>query len=55
MLNACNKIISNYVSIDYIIDSAITFENLIKDYKWNEPGINNKVNNELFYELNKYL
>ena len=55
MLNACNKIISNYVSIDYIIDSAITFENLIKDYKWNEPGINNKENNELFYELNKYL
>ena len=33
----------------------IKLENLIKDYKWNDPGKNNLDSNELISEINKYL
>jgi hypothetical protein len=26
-------------------------ENLLKDYRWNNPGLNNLENNELIFEL----
>ena len=55
MLNICNKIIANYVSIDSVINNMIKLENLIKDYKWNNPGKNNLDSNELISEINKYL
>ena len=55
ILNICNKIIANYVSIDNIIDNMIKLENLIKDYKWREPEINNFENNDLISEIKKHI
>ena len=55
MLNICNKIIANYVSIDSVTNNTIKLENLIKGYKWNDPGKNNLDSNELISEINKYL
>ena len=55
LLNICNKIIANYVSIDNIIDNMIKLENLIKDYKWREPEINNFENNYLISEIKKHI
>ena len=51
IIHLCNKIIYNYASIDTIIKNQILFENLIKDYKWNDPSLNNIEKNDLFIQL----
>ena len=51
----CNQIVYNYASLDNIIKNQILMENLIKDYKWNNPGLNNVENNSLFILLKTYL
>ena len=43
--------ISKYVSIDYLLLNQIKFENLMKDYKWNNPKLNDIKKNELIYKL----
>ena len=55
ILNICNKIISKYNSIDYVLYNNILFENLLKDYKWNNPSLNNLKNIELIKELFKLI
>ena len=51
IINMCNEIISNYASIDSIIYNQILFENLMKDYKWNNPELKNLDYNNLIFEL----
>ena len=46
-----NNIISKYYSIDYIVYNQLKLENLFKDYKWNEPGLNSIENNKMISEL----
>ena len=53
ILDICNKIISKYISVDSVLYDHILFENLLKDYSWNNPDLNNILNNELIKELNK--
>ena len=55
ILNICNKIISKYNSIDFVLYNNIIFENLLKDYKWNNPSLNNLKNIALIKELFKLL
>ena len=55
IINACNKILYKYASIDTIVYNQISMENLLKDYKWNDPSLNNVENNSLFIELKTYL
>ena len=55
ILDICNRIVSNYISIDSILNNMITFENLIKDYTWKDPRLNNLGNNELIKQLIKHL
>ena len=55
IINACNKILYKYASIDTIVYNQILMENLLKDYKWNDPSLNNVENNSLFIELKTYL
>ena len=55
ILSLCNKIISKYNSIDYVLYNNILFENLLKDYKWNNPSLNNLKNIELIKELFKLI
>ena len=55
LLNICNNIVSKYISIDHILDNLLKFENLLKDYKWNNPSLNNLDNIDLITDLKKYL
>ena len=55
IINLCDKIVFKYASIDNIVYNQILLENLFKDYKWNDPKLNNVVNNNLFNELKNYL
>ena len=55
IIHMCNKIIYQYASIDILIKNQILLENLIKDYKWNDPSLNNVENNDLFIQLKTYL
>ena len=52
-ISACNQILYKYLSIDYILYSLIKLENLFKDYKWNNPELNNIENNELIIKLKR--
>ena len=49
IIHSCNQIVYNYASIDEIIKNQILMENLMKDYKWNDPRLNNIENNNLFF------
>ena len=51
LINICNKILAKYLSFDLIAYNQILFENLLKDYKWNNPELNNLDNNNLIIEL----
>ena len=51
----CNEILSKYISIDYILYNQIKLENLFKDYKWNNPELNNIENNELINKLQNFI
>ena len=48
---ACNKIIKKYNSADNIIYQLMILENLIKDYKWNNPKLKGIQNNEMVIDL----
>ena len=51
IISKCNKLISQYYSIDNILYNQIKFENLLIDYKWNNPDLNKLDNNELIIQL----
>ena len=55
IIHMCNEIIYEFASIDTLIKNQILLENLIKDYKWNDPSLNNVENNNLFIQLKRYL
>ena len=44
----CNNIILKYYSIENILYNQFMFENLFKDYSWNNPELQNILNNESF-------
>ena len=45
IIDICNSILSKYTSIDTILFNQIIFENLLKDYKWNDYNLKNIGNN----------
>ena len=55
LIHICNKIVYKYAAIDLIIKNQILIENFLKDYKWNDPKLNNIENNDLFIKLKTYL
>jgi len=55
ILDICNKIISKYNSIDLVLYNHLRLENLFKDYKWNDPNLNNLLNNNLIKDLSKLI
>ena len=55
IINMCNQIVYKYASIDSMIKNQILLENIIKDYKWNNPELNNVENNNLLIQLKSYL
>ena len=50
-VETCNEIVSRYNSVDYILYNQIKLENLFKDYKWNDPKLNDINNNQLIMDL----
>ena len=55
LLSICNEILYRYISIDYILYNQIKLENLFKDYKWNNPKLNDIENNDLIISLKNYI
>ena len=55
IISKCNEIISKYFSIEYILYNQIKLDNLFKDYRWNDPALNNYDNNELIIELYDFI
>ena len=55
IIHMCNKIVYKYASIDGLIKNQILLENFFKDYKWNDPSLNNIENNNLIIQLKTYL
>ena len=55
IIHLCNKIICKYSSLDSLVRNQILLENLLKDYKWNNPSLNNIENNDLFKQINAYI
>ena len=53
-VSTCNEIVSRYNSVDHILYNQIKLENLFKDYKWNNPKLNDIKNNELIMDLNLF-
>ena len=51
IINTTNKIVYKYLSIDSLLISQMKIENLFKDYKWNNPLLNNVQNNKMIVEL----
>ena len=51
IINMTNKIAYKYLSIDSLLISQMKKENLFKDYKWNNPLLNNVQNNKMIVEL----
>ena len=51
LINNANDIVYKYLSIDYLLYNQIKLENLFKDYKWNNPALNNIQNNKMINKL----
>ena len=52
-ISKCDDMIYKYISIDYILSNQMKLENLLKDYKWNDPQKNNIGSNEMIIDLKK--
>ena len=50
-----NDLITKYYSIETIVFNQIKMENLLKDYKWNNPDLADINNNELIIQLNNLI
>ena len=55
IIKICNEIISKYLSINNILLNQLIFENLLKDYKWNNPALNDITKNELISKFNEII
>ena len=51
IIKICNKILSKFLSIESILYNQIMFENLLKDYQWNENNLRIIENNYLIKKL----
>ena len=51
IISSCNDIITKYYSVDTVIYNQLKLENLFKDYKWNNPRLNNIENIELISQI----
>ena len=55
LISTSNQIIYKYFSIENILYNQLKFENLLKDYKWNNPRLKSIKNIKLINQLNNYL
>ena len=55
LIEACNKIMLQYYSVENMLYNQIMLENLFKDYKWNNPELKNIFNNNSLYYIKNNL
>ena len=55
LISSCDNIILKYHSIENIIYNQFILENLLLDYKWNNPKLKNIINNKEFNKLKDIL
>ena len=55
LIDSCDEIIYNYYSVENMLYNQILFENLIKDYQWNNPELKSIHKNKFIIELKKYI
>ena len=55
IIKECNEIIAKISSIDKILVNMTILENIIMDYKWNNPELKIFKNNDLLKNLNKLI
>ena len=55
LMTLCSKIIYRFNSIENILYNQIRFENLLNDYKWNNPKLKNVQNNKTILEMRNNL
>ena len=55
LITLCNSIIYKYNSIENILYNQIRFENLLNDYKWNNPKLNDIQNKKTILEIRNNL
>ena len=51
IISICNELISKYNSIENTLYFQLKLENLLKDYKWNNPELGKLDNNQLIIQL----
>ena len=51
IISLCKEILAKYTSIDYLLFNQIKFDNLLKDYKWNNPKLRDIKENEFICKL----
>ena len=54
LIDACNKVSFRYLSIENILYNQLKFENLMKDYKWNNPNLKSINVHKYINEIKKY-
>jgi preprotein translocase subunit SecY len=54
-ITICNNIMEKYYSIENLIYSQFMLENLLQNYKWNNPDLNSIKNFELIYKLKQVI
>ena len=55
IISTSNEILSKYFSVEKILYNQIKFENLMKDYRWNDPKLKSIQNNELITKLKNFV
>ena len=54
-ITMCNNILEKYYSIENLVYNQFMLENLLQDYKWNNPDLNSIKNIELIYKLKQMI
>ena len=55
LIDSCDNILYKYHSIENILYNQILFENLMKDYHWNNPELKSIHKNDLIRDLKQYI
>ena len=53
LIESCNDIVSKYMTIESLLYNQIKLENLLKDYKWNNPQYEINEKHDFLLELNE--
>ena len=54
LITESNNIVYKYFSVENLLYNQIMLENMLKDYKWNNPRLKSIKNNDLIYRLECY-